>query len=73
MGEGEYIVLIDGVEHRYTHWDDIPQEFDNLIKFLPLIPEGPHTEVQNDAINQLPDIFRSFMRREKDACRDKNR
>lgn len=35
MGEGEYIVLIDGVEHRYTHWDDIPQEFDNMIKFLP--------------------------------------
>ena len=49
MGEGEYIVLIDGVEHRYTHWDDIPQEFDNMIKFLPVIPEGPHTEAQHDA------------------------
>lgn len=68
MGEGEYVVLIDGEAHRFSHWDDIPESFDNLVKFLPEIPPGPHTEDQHKAIEQLPAIFMRFFQREIKKC-----
>lgn len=72
MGEGEYIVLVGGELQTFTHWDDIPQQFDNLIKFLPVIPDGPHTHEQHVAIDGLPDKFREILGREH-ARSNKNR
>jgi hypothetical protein len=65
MGKGEYTILLDGQLLHFTHWDDLPAEFDAMIKFMPDIPPGPHTHEQHEAIERLPQIFREFMLRER--------
>jgi len=65
LGPGRYAVVIDGVVHRYGHWDDLPARYDNLIEFVPEIPPEPHTEAQHAAIERLPEIMRQFLAREK--------
>lgn len=69
-GSGIFKVLIDGKVFEYDHWDKIPESYDNLIKFYANIPSGPHTESQHDDINTLPIIFKSFLKREKNAGRN---
>ena len=39
---GEYTVKIGNKLFDYTNVDDIPEEFDHLIKFLPTLPPEPH-------------------------------
>ena len=68
LGAGSYLIMIDGKINKYTHWDQIPERFDNIIRFLPDIPPGPHTPEQHQAIEDLPNIFRRFMERERASC-----
>jgi|TARA_Y100000310_G_scaffold224690_1_gene226553 hypothetical protein len=35
----EFILLIDGELKTYTKYEDIPEDFDNVIKFAPDVPE----------------------------------
>lgn len=67
LGAGEYTVLDGGELRHFTHWDQLPPVFDNLVKFLPTIPPGPHTDEQHEAIEGLVDTFRQFMGRERNA------
>ena len=39
----EFKIIRNGVIETYTSYDDIPNEFDHVIKFLPVIPPEPHT------------------------------
>lgn len=62
LGKGEYLVLVDGKVQSFSHWDDLPEKGD-IVKFLPEIPPGPHTEEQHRQIDELPAIFAGFLRR----------
>jgi len=57
-------VLVDGEVVTYTEYDDIPDQFDNLIKFDPEIPEGPHTDEEHEWIESLTEYMSELMRRE---------
>lgn len=35
----EFVLLINGELKTFTEWEDIPENFDNVIKFLPDVPE----------------------------------
>lgn len=72
MGAGTYLVIVDGKICRYTHWDDIPDAFENIVSFRPDIPPSPHTREQHREIERIPEIFKQFMERER-ACGNKNR
>lgn len=72
LGKGSYLIMINGKLHEYSHWDQIPERFENIIRFAPDIPPGPHTPEQHLAIEQLPDIFRQFLEREH-ACSNARR
>lgn len=67
-----FAVLISGNVVEYSRYEDIPQEFDNLIAFEPSIPAGPHTDHQHNEINHWNDKLKELMRRER-ASRNKNR
>lgn len=74
MGHGSYKVLKDGRLLEFSHWDDIPGDYDRLIKFSPAIPPGPHTDAQHEAIDQLPQRLRDQMMRVMNcACCNTNR
>ena len=67
-----FAVLINGKIFEYDRFENIPEEFDNLIAFEPSLPAGPHTEHQHDEINGLNEQLKELMRRER-ASRNKNR
>lgn len=63
----EFVILIKGKLHTYHKYEDIPQEFDNVIKFLPEIPEGPHTHDDHEEIDSWNDKLKELLKRERNA------
>jgi hypothetical protein len=61
----EFVVLIDNSLYTYDKYENIPLEFDNLIKFFPEIPEGPHTLEQHEEIEQWNDRLKDLLKRER--------
>jgi len=68
----EFVILVNGELQTYTNYDDIPEVFDNVIKFMPEIPSPPHTEEQHEEIDSWNDKFQRLMEKEY-ACSNKNR
>jgi hypothetical protein len=68
----EFVVLIDGQLKTYENYADIPETFDNLIKFLPEVPPPPHTEEQHEEMETWNEKLLILMERES-ASRNKNR
>jgi hypothetical protein len=60
----EFVILRNGKLETYDNFDDIPLSFDNLIKFAPAIPDGPHTHEEHDEIDTWNDKIKILMRRE---------
>ena len=61
----EFVVLINGQLQTYDKYEDIPLEFDNVIKFLPEIPEGPHTHEQHEELDLWNNKLKELLKREK--------
>lgn len=62
---GEYKVLKGGKILKYDNYDDIPQEFDNVISYKPDWPEPPHTEEEHAIMAVYNDKLQELMKREK--------
>jgi len=60
----EFVVLVNGQLKRYERFEDIPQVIDNVIKFIPDVPEPPHTHEQHEEIDAWQDKFKELMARE---------
>lgn len=53
---------------EFQDWNDIPMEFDNLIRFEPeLIPE-PHTEEEHEIVEGYNDKLKEMMGRERNRA-----
>ena len=40
----DFQFIVNGELKTYDNYEDIPEEFEHVIKFLPDIPSAPHTE-----------------------------
>jgi hypothetical protein len=60
----KFVILNKGILETYTKYEDIPESFDNVIEFLPEIPDGPHADDEHDIIDQWNDKLRELMKRE---------
>ena len=60
----EFVVLRKGILETYNKYEDIPEDFDHIIKFLPDIPDGPHTDEQHEEIDFWNDKLKELMKRE---------
>lgn len=60
-----FIIKIKGVLHTFDRYEDIPDEFDNVIEFMPEIPPGPHTQEQHDEIDSWIPRFQRLMEIER--------
>lgn len=47
---------------EYDRYEDIPDDFDHVIEFLPEIPPGPHTDEQHEEIDSWHDKFLRLVR-----------
>ena len=68
----EFVILVNGELVTYTNYDDIPEQFDNIIKFLPNIPDGPHSHDDHDEISKWNERLQQLMEKEL-ASSNKNR
>ena len=60
----EFVILRKGILETYNKYEDIPETFENLIKFLPDIPDGPHTHEQHEEIDTWNDRLKELLKRE---------
>jgi hypothetical protein len=68
----KFVFLINGKLETFTDYESIPNEFDHIIKFLPDIPDGPHTHEEHDEIHVWNERLQELIRREN-ASSNKNR
>jgi hypothetical protein len=60
----EFVILKNNKLETFTRYEDIPEKFDNLIKFLPEIPEPPHTYEQHQELDLWNERLKELMKRE---------
>ena len=46
----EFQFIVDGELVAFDKYEDIPKEFEHVIRFIPDVPEGPHTEEEHAEI-----------------------
>ena len=51
-------------QETYSRWEDIPPTFKNVVKFIPEVPEGPHTAEQHAEIEQWGVKLQTIMERQ---------
>ena len=60
----QFAILIDGKVQVFDNYDDIPETFENVIRFEPEVPPEPHTEEQHHEIEQWNDKLQELLKRE---------
>ena len=61
----EFQFIINGELVTFDNYEDIPYEFDHVIKFLPDIPEDPHTEDEHKELALWNDKLQQLMEKER--------
>jgi hypothetical protein len=45
----------------YDRYEDIPDDLDHVIEFVPVVPPPPHTDQQHEEIHAWRDLFLKLM------------
>ena len=61
----EFVIRRNGQLETYTKYEDIPDDFDNVIKFIPEVPEPPHTDEQHEEIESWNSKLQALMEIER--------
>ena len=61
----EFQFIVDGELVSFDNWENIPENFEHIIKFLPDISEDPHTEDEHDEIAVWNDRLQELMEKER--------
>lgn len=61
----EFVLKINGKLETFTKYEDIPEDFDHVIKFVPHIPDGPHTHDEHDEIAIWNSRLQQLMEKER--------
>jgi hypothetical protein len=60
----KFVIIVDGELVTYTKYEDIPDNFDHVIEFVPEIPNSPHTENQHEEIDQWNNRLQLLIQKE---------
>jgi|TARA_R100000426_G_scaffold45169_2_gene34165 hypothetical protein len=63
--QGIFVIRNNDKILEFNNYDDIPQSFDNVIKFEPTSPEPPHTEEEHEEMETYNDKLKELLKREK--------
>ena len=66
----EFQLVVNGILETYTKYEDIPDTFENVIKFLPDLPEpegedGNHTDEQHAEMARGNSRLQTLMEKER--------
>ena len=56
-----FVIMRNDVLEAYDRYEDIPDDLDHVIEFLPEIPPEPHTEQQHEEIDSWLGLFNRLM------------
>jgi len=65
--KGEFIIMINGELITFTEYDDIPDQFEHVIKFTPTPIPGPHTHEEHEDLDSWNDKLQRLMEIERNA------
>lgn len=57
----EFVIKRNGVLETYQNYEDIPLDFDHIIKFKPEVPEPPHSEAQHKEMDTWNEKLKKLM------------
>lgn len=63
--KGIFVIKDNNEIFEFSNTNDIPKEFDHIIRFELEYPEGPHTKEQHDMIDTYPEVFKEFLKRQR--------
>jgi hypothetical protein len=61
----EFTFKVNGELVTVHSWEDVPEAFDHVIKFVPDIPPPPHTPEQHEEIDVWPARLQQLMEKER--------
>tara|TARA_B110000967_G_scaffold133083_1_gene135880 strand:+ start:1232 stop:1435 length:204 start_codon:yes stop_codon:yes gene_type:complete len=61
----EFQFIVNGELITYDKYEDIPKKFEHVIKFIPDIPEEPHTEEEHDELSLWNERLQKLMEKER--------
>jgi len=61
----EFKFIINGELVTFDKYEDVPDEFEHVIKFLPDIIPEPHTEEQHEEITKWNTRLQELMEKER--------
>ena len=64
----QFQFIIDGDLVEFDRWEDVPELFDHVIKFLPDIPEpvnDDHTDEEHEELAKWNDRLQELMEKER--------
>lgn len=61
----EFVFMIDRKLVTFDKWEDVPEEFDHVIKFIPDVPPEPHTEEDHEEMEQWNGRLQQLMEKER--------
>jgi len=61
----EFQMIVDGELVLYDKYEDIPEKFDHVIRFIPDIPPEPHTEDDHDEMASWNTRLQELMEKER--------
>ena len=64
-----FVIMRGNILAEYDLYENIPDDFDHVIEFLPEIPLGPHTREQHEEIDSWNDKFLKLMEIERARSR----
>lgn len=65
--KGLFEILIDGKIQIFHDYRDIPETFDNVIKFMPTIPPPPHSKEDHREIELWMERFKNLLAKENNG------
>lgn len=60
----KFVIKRKGLLETYTNYEDIPEDFDHIIQFIPEIPDGPHSHDQHEEIAEWHDKLQLLIQKE---------
>ena len=66
----KFVIIVNGELVTYTRYEDIPDNFDNVIEFMPEIPNGPHSHEQHEQIEHWNSKLQSLIQKENNRHAD---
>ena len=68
----QFVILLNGELKTFNTFENIPERFDNVIRFLPEIPEPPHTKEQHKEVDTWNEKLKELLKRETNGSNINN-